>query len=505
MIKQKIAELIEYAKQFLYLEKDDEIYVENLVCGELGVADGLFEGEIDKNLISKLEDANSILQPIYEYAVANEIARNQNEDMFKTKIMGLITPLPSKINKMFAEIEKKEGIDKACQFFYNLCIKSDYIKLSAIRKNILFIEQFDNNQIEITINLSKPEKDNAEIARLAKLKSVDFPKCMLCESNIGYRGRENFPARQTLRFVPVEIFDEEWFMQFSPYSYYEEHCIVISKQHKPMNVDCKTIAKLAEFVERFDNYFVGSNASLPIIGGSILSHEHFQGGKHLMPLQNSPCKKTISVGNYNVQACIVDWFNSTIRITGCKNDVVNAGCNVLEKWMNYSDESVDIISRTDSQHNGITPIMRKENGKFILDLILRNNRTSEEHPEGIFHAHKQFMNIKKEGIGLIEAMGLFILPARLKTELEAVGEILMGSLVKTPDDFKENDMLFKHRFMIDELIKTHGLNLSSEVSQKAIEKYVANVCKSILECTAVFKNNEKGEKAFDKFIATLNI
>ena len=467
-ISRNIAELIEYAAAFLGLKESDRVYFANKLYHRLGVSSPKNQ-DIDFNAVKAkvkgLDAPDALIAPIVQYAVENGIVRAAEAANFGDEIMGLLMPNQSEIESMFSRYASDGGIERACGFLHELGIKSDYIKKSAIDKNVVWnADMGDGKRLTVTINLTKPEKDNAEIARLAKLPSADYPKCVLCFENIGWWGSEKLPARQNLRVIPVRLEGEEWFMQYSPYAYYREHAIVINKKHVPMIVEPRTLKILAAFADRFPHYFIGSNASLPIIGGSLLAHEHFQGGLGPMPLQSCGIRERwIDKSCPAAKVGIADWYNSVVRLESKDGKALTAcGARVLEAWKGYSDESADIIAETDRPHNSVAPIMRKENGVFILDMILRNNRTSAEFPDGIFHAHPEYHHIKKEGIGLIEAMGLFILPPRVLKEIDK--------------------------------LKAEG-----RTEQQARE-YINGVCKNILINTAVFKPDQKGNAAFARFM-----
>ena len=467
-ITRNIAELIEYAASLLRLKESDKAYFANKLYHRLGIMSPKTQDLNVNEIIAKvkgLEAPDTLIKPIVEYAVENGIVGAAEAANFGDEVMGLLMPNQSGVELMFDYYEEEYGIEKACLFLHDLGIKSDYIKKSAIDKNIVWDAAFgDGKKLTVTINLTKPEKDNAEIARLAKLPSADYPKCVLCFENIGWWGSEKLPARQNLRVVPVRLEGEEWFMQYSPYAYYREHVIVINKKHVPMIVEPRTLKILAAYVDRFPHYFIGSNASLPIIGGSLLSHEHFQGGAGPMPLHTAGVReKWIDKSCPAAAVGIADWYNSVVRIESRdKETLTTCGARVLETWKGYSDESVGIIAETDRPHNSAAPIMRKENGVFILDMILRNNRVSAEFPDGIFHAHPEYHHIKKEGIGLIEAMGLFILPPRVLKEIER--------------------------------LKAEGR------TEAQAREYINGVCKNILINTAVFKPDAKGNAAFARFM-----
>lgn len=492
-ISKKIDELIYYAHINLELKQEDFIYAKNLICDILKISEPA-DTVVDKKTIASLTVPDIIINKIGDYAVEKGLCDNLLKSNFETAIMGIVTKNPSYVIKKFTEIAKTD-VKKACAYLYDLSIKNNYIQYTAIQKNLYWKAGGDKNFLEITINLSKPEKDNKEIAKLKSMPQSGYPKCVLCYENVGFSGNYNKAARQTIRVIPVNLNGEEWFMQYSPYLYYEEHCIVINKKHIPMNVNEETFVKLFDFIDLFPNYFIGSNASLPIVGGSILNHEHFQGGLHLMPIHFSADKIKFSEIK-GVKVSIPDWLNSVIRLRG-KNraEICKIANKVFKTWETYSDQNLDIICKTDLQHNAITPILRKEKDEYILDLILRNNRASEKHPDGIFHAHKEFHNIKKEGIGLIEAMGLFILPGRLKNEILFISDFLTRKTVYNETEFKENI----HNEATKELLIRHPKALSEKDAEAAVKEYINGVCRKILECTAVFKNDDKGLAGFIKF------
>ena len=499
-INKKIDELIYYAHINLSLNEDDYAYVKNLICEKLKISE-IEDTVIDKAKIEALKVPDSIINEIGDFAVSNNLCDSLLKFNFETAIMGIITPLPSYVIEKFNTLYKDDA-QKACDYLYDLSIKNNYIQYTAIQKNLYWKAKKENNILEITINLSKPEKDNKEIAKLKSMPQSGYPKCALCYENLGFAGNYNKAPRQTIRIIPIKLNNEDWFMQYSPYLYYNEHCIVINKKHTPMNVDGETFKKLFDFIDMFPNYFVGSNASLPIVGGSILNHEHFQGGKHLMPIHLSKDKIIFESIN-GVKISIPDWFNSVIRLSGTNRDeIIKIAENIFKAWDNYSDEKLNIICKTNAQHNAITPILRYD-GEYIFDLILRNNRTNSEHESGIFHAHKIYHNIKKEGIGLIEAMGLFILPGRLKNEIQEICSYLTGDVIFNEKDNAQN----VHKDAILSLLKAYPNKLSQNKAEDAVRDYINDVCGKILECTAVFKNDTEGIDGFFKFtkFAGLNV
>lgn len=500
-IHQHVADLVEYASIHLSLDEADRLYSRNALYNLLNVHTDE-DVTVDRAALSALEVPDTLLTPLSDYAVQNGIIEEEYRALFETALMGTVTMKPSEVNRKFEADIKALGVRKALLNFYDQSIKSNYIKMTDVKRNLWWLHECDGAPLEITVNLSKPEKDNKEIARLKAMPATGFPKCMLCKENVNYQGRLNFPARQTLRFVPLTLNGERWYMQYSPYVYYNEHCIVFSEQHAPMTMNRTTFIKFADFVDTFPCYMIGSNACIPIVGGSILTHEHYQGGEHVMPMHHAKPVYHFTHERFpEVDICITDWYNSNIRlITKNREQMIDAAEYIFNFWQEYSDESVGVIARTTEGHNAVTPILRKlEDGTYSLDMLLRNNRTDETYPDGIFHAHPEYHNIKKEGIGLIEAMGLFILPGRLQKESAGIAEYLTGK--RTDKDYlDEANVLYKHRGMIEELIASAGTACTDEQADKLIKAYIGGVCRKILDNTAVFKKDEKGVKAFFTFM-----
>ena len=493
--------LIEYAKTHLRLRADDLFFAKNAVMNLLDLhCDTAGEDEQpDTAKVTVAEIPDEFVKPLSDYAIEKGLIDESDRSLFETAILGAVTPIPSQVNDYFRADTERYGSRQAVLNLYDLGIKSNYIKLSDVRRNIYWRYKGKKCDLEITINLSKPEKDNKEIARLRSAPQTGYPKCMLCEENVGYKGRVGFPARQTLRFVPIVLNGEEWNMQYSPYMYYDEHCIIFSKKHCPMVLNRTTFVKLLQFTEQFPFYMAGSNACLPIVGGSILTHEHYQGGGHFMPVHFTDVRWTFTHEKFpKLKFTVQEWYNSDIRIWGDDlNEVADGAEYIREIWNDYSDESVGILARTTDPHNAITPIARKIDDTYTMDLLLRNNRTDETYPDGIFHAHPEYHNIKKEGIGLIEAMGLFILPGRLDKECGAIKKILCGEKV---DYLNPDDMLYKHKNMIEELVSKNGTNMTESDADKVIKDYIGEVCENILLNTAVFKDTDEGKQAFLRFM-----
>ena len=452
-----LSELIDYALDRKLIEKEDETYCINRILNLIG-ADSFEREEYEKH-----ENIEQILDGLLDFASENEKLENNSvvyRDILSADIMDVLTPKPSVVINTFNNLYN-ESPKKATQYFYDLSRDDNYIMTNRVKKNIIWKTNTRYGDIDITINLSKPEKDPKAIAAAKNMKQSGYPKCQLCCENVGFEGHANHPARANHRIIPVNLDGKTWYLQYSPYVYYNEHCILLNKEHTPMKISKQTFKNLLSFVEQYPHYFVGSNADLPIVGGSILTHDHFQGGNYEFPMAKCKEKFTFVVKGFeDIKVGIVDWALSTIRLKGTDIDkICELGDKILTKWRGYDDEENEILSFTDAPHNTITPIARKRDGLYELDLILRNNRTTEEHPLGIFHPHAEYHYIKKENIGLIEAMGLAVLPPRLTTELGVL------------DDKKKEE--------------------------------VGQIFSKILENCGVFKDTQKGNDGFKKFIESL--
>lgn len=458
-IYEEIEKLVVFSEINGLIETDDKILVRNRILEILDL-DSFEEVDIDKSDIKKYQYPCEILDNITSWAGENSRLKENilvYKDLLNSKIMGQIIKMPSEVNRIFSE-KYKENPELATEFFYDLSQKSNYIRTDRISKNICYKYNSKYGALDITINLSKPEKDPKEIALARNMPLSSYPKSMLCVENEGYMGRINHPGRQNHRIIKMNLTNEDWYFQYSPYTYYNEHSIVFSKEVRPMKIDKSTFERLLEFVTKFPHYFIGSNADLPIVGGSILTHDHFQAGRYTFAMQTSSKKSIRNIDG--VELSVLDWPMSVIRLNSkdIKN-IVDVADKILNKWIDYSEN--EIVSHTDGvRHNTITPIARYENGVYELDLVLRNNKTSEKYPLGIYHPHEEYHNIKKENIGLIEVMGLAVLPSRLKEEMQKIDELLKES--KTLDELvtKMNsyEMLTKHiswikRYVNDENIK----------------------------------------------------
>lgn len=489
-IFEAIKSLTVYAEREKLIEKDDEIFTINKILEALSL-DEFKDCGADENA-----DLQSILKVILDYACENGLCENSVvfRDLFDTKIMGLLIPRPSEVIKKFNEEYKKSPLD-ATEYYYNLSKKSDYIREYRIKNDMKWVTKTEYGDIDITINLSKPEKDPKAIAAALTMKKSAYPDCMLCKENEGYSGRVNHPARQNHRIIPLEIEGEKWFLQYSPYVYYNEHCIVLNSLHTPMKIDEKAFRKLFAFVKYLPHYFVGSNADLPIVGGSILTHEHFQGGNYEFAMAKAPVETKIVFKDYpEIEAGIVKWPMSVIRLRGDNTDDLCAlSGKILAKWRSYTDEDAFIFAETNgTPHNTVTPIARFKNGKYEIDLVLRNNITTGEYPDGYYHPHPEYHHIKKENIGLIEVMGLAVLPSRLKAEMQELEKAMVNG-----EKIEDNELIAKHAEWAYEIMKNRTVNKDN--CGDVLKDEIGKVFSAILEQCGVFERSEKGKKQFLKF------
>lgn len=473
-------------------EELDRIYLSNRVLALVG--DGVLEVETDQDNLIDLKDQ------LVEEAVRLETIEDSlaAREILGAELMDLVTPCPSQLNRDFWATYTQSP-EQAIADFYQLSQKNDYIKLKAIAKNIAYRVPSDYGELEITINLSKPEKDPKEIAAAKLVKSSNYPQCQLCMENEGYHGRVNHPARSNHRIIRFDISGQEWGFQYSPYAYFNEHCIFLDSQHRPMAISRQSFERLLAIVEQFPGYFAGSNADLPIVGGSILTHDHYQGGRHVFPMEVAPIQKSFTFEGFeSVKAGIVQWPMSVIRLTSdSKDDLTNLAEKILLSWRQYSDPSVQVLAESNgTPHHTITPIARKRDGQFELDLVLRDNQTSPEHPDGIYHPHKDVQHIKKENIGLIEVMGLAILPPRLKEEVEQVAAYLVGEDVLVAD---------YHQEWADELKGSHPGLTDKDQALEIVQESVGKIFARVLEDAGVYKQTEEGQAAFMRFVEQVGI
>ncbi|WP_289102248.1 UDP-glucose--hexose-1-phosphate uridylyltransferase [uncultured Fusobacterium sp.] len=503
-IFEEIKLLLAYGLKNDLIGKYDEIIARNEIIALLNL-----EEWKDTDISSKIipEYPNEILENICNWAVENKIIEDTIavRDLFDTKIMGKITPSATHVIDKFIKISNLGGIEKATNNYYEFAQKTNYIRTDRIAKNMHWYSNTEYGNMEITINLSKPEKDPRDIAKERLLPPSSYPKCLLCYENVGYTGRLNHPARQNHRVLPFFLEGEEWFLQYSPYVYYNEHAIVFSGKHRPMKINREAFNRITSFVEQVPHYFVGSNADLPIVGGSILSHDHYQGGHHEFPMAKSPIERAITFKGFeDVEAGIVKWPMSVIRIKSSdRKKLVDLSVKILDNWRKYNDESLDIIAFSgDTPHNTITPIGRRRGKDFELDLVLRNNRTNEKYPLGIFHPHGDVHNIKKENIGLIEVMGLAVLPGRLKEELEILEKYMLEPDFKTK--IKNDPKVVKHLEWAINIQEKH-VKITSENIKTILKDEIGVTFSRVLEDAGVYKRNNEGEKGLLRFIEYINM
>lgn len=500
----EIEKLLKFALKKEMISKWDVIPTRNALIDTLKL-EAPFEEDVEEVVE---ETPVNILNNILDYAVEVGLIEENTttlRDLFDAKIMGLLMPRQSEVVKSFYDKYENESKEKATDWFYDLSKSSNYIMTERIAKNLWWPAPTEYGDLEITVNLSKPEKDPKEIAKAKLMKQATYPKCLLCKENVGYAGRLNHPARQNHRIIPIKLNSKEWFVQYSPYVYYNEHCIVFSGEHEPMKLTRNSIERLVEFTEVLPHYFIGSNADLPIVGGSILTHDHYQGGRHEFPMEKAIVEKYYESTKYSdLEIGTVKWPMSVVRIKGNdKNKVIDAAMEIFEAWKKYSDEENDIYAFTgDTPHNTVTPIARRKGEAFELDIVLRNNRISEEHPDGIFHPHKELHHIKKENIGLIEVMGLAVLPGRLEKELDVIAKILCGELPYSKDEAESNNEINKHIPWIERMLSENSL-LTYEEAKSLVKEEVGVIFSKVLEDAGVFKRTEKGQAGCERFLSTV--
>ena len=493
-VSELISSLVQYGLDCALIEPCDTNFITNQLLQALGLDS--FEPAAPVDL--PLEE---ILKGLVDDAVRRGICGEDitSRDLLDTKLMGILTPPPREVRKKFAEAYR-ESPEAATDWYYRFCQDTDYIRRYRIVKDVRWKTDTEYGKLDITINLSKPEKDPKAIAAAKNAPQSGYPKCQLCAENEGYAGRMNHPARQNHRIIPLEIAGQNWFLQYSPYVYYNEHCIAFNASHTPMKIDRAAFEKLLDFVTIFPHYFIGSNADLPIVGGSILSHEHFQGGRYCFPMEQAPVEQEITFRGYeDVKAGLVKWPMSVIRLD-CpdKNKLVDLSDKILKAWRGYSDEEAFIFAETHGEpHNTITPIARRRGTDYELDLVLRNNITTEEHPLGVYHPHAELHHIKKENIGLIEVMGLAVLPSRLKGELAALEEAILAGA-----DIGADPVLSKHAPWVEELKTRH--TFTKENTAAILQEEVGQVFAKVLEHAGVYKRTEDGRKAFLRFVEVVN-
>ena len=537
-INKLIYELIEYGTSTGLIPDDDKIYTTNRLLEFFKINEySLPEDKVIEEIESSPRELHLILEDMMEYAKENGMMESDTvtyKDLYDTAIMGLITPPPSIIRAEFNKLYEEDPV-KATDYYYGISKATNYIRTDRIIKDEKWVTDTDFGKLDITINLSKPEKDPRDIAAAGKAKKSGYPACLLCRENEGYAGHLSHPARQNHRIIPIKLDGENYYLQYSPYVYYNEHCIIFNEQHIPMKINKSTMKKLLSFVSRFPHYTAGSNADLPIVGGSILSHDHFQGGNYEFAMVRAPYEKEFVIEGFeDIHAGIIKWPMSTIRLQGKAMDrIAELADHILSKWRNYTDEEAFIFAQTDGEpHNTITPIARiRKAGNdinkvditsdvFELDLVLRNNITTEENPLGVYHPHAQYHHIKKENIGLIEVMGLAILPARLKNEIKVLQDCILSG-----KDLYSEDCIISHAAWAAEFLPKYGYSVDTDGSttavvtklpegneeelrsslHKMIQDEIGYVFSGVLEDAGVYKYNETGLNGFMRFVESLNL
>ena len=496
MLNESIRKLVQYGIDIGLTPACEKNYTVNLLL------DLFKEDEYEEPAETFTEiNLEEVLKELLDEAVKRGIIEDSvvYRDLFDTKIMNCLMPRPAQVQKEFWDRYEKSP-EEATDYFYKLSQDSDYIRRYRVKKDRKWSVDSEYGTIDITINLSKPEKDPKAIAAAKLAKASSYPKCLLCPENEGYAGRVNHPARENHRIIPITVNDTPWGFQYSPYVYYNEHCIVFNSQHTPMKIERNTFIKLFDFVKLFPHYFLGSNADLPIVGGSILSHDHFQGGHYTFAMAKAPIEKHVTIPGFeNVEAGIVKWPLSVLRIRHKNTErLIDLATHVLQAWRGYTDEAAFVFANTDGEpHNTITPIARKVEDVYELDLTLRNNITTKEHPPGVYHPHAQYHHIKKENIGLIEVMGLAVLPTRLKEELELLEEYILSG-----KDISSNEKIAKHEDWVKELLEKYP-DINAENIQAILQKEVGLVFVHVLEDAGVYKCTPKGREDFMRFVDSL--
>lgn len=495
MLSENIAALVQYGIETGLVPACEKIYTTNLLL------DLFHEDDYEEPSVIPVKPLEAILRDLLDIAVKRELIPDSiaYRDLFDTRLMNCLVPRPSQVQQLFWEKYKHSPIE-ATEYFYKLSQDSDYIRRYRVCKDQKWKVKSEYGDIDITINLSKPEKDPKAIAAARNAKASSYPKCLLCMENEGYAGRVNHPARENHRIIPVTIHNSQWGFQYSPYVYYNEHCIVFNGEHIPMKIDRPAFIKLFDFVKQFPHYFLGSNADLPIVGGSILSHDHFQGGNYTFAMAKAPIEEHVTLlGFEDVEAGIVKWPLSVLRIRHKdEKRLIDLATHVLEVWRNYTDESAFIYAYTDGEpHNTITPIARKIGDIYELDLTLRNNITTEEHPLGVYHPHAELHHIKKENIGLIEVMGLAVLPSRLKDEMALLEEYILSG-----KDIASNETLKKHATWVKEFLPKYN-TIHKENIEEILQQEIGKVFVKVLEDAGVYKCTAEGREGFRRFIKAL--
>ena len=491
-----IADLVEYAVQNELIQPCERVWGRNRLMSLLHVGD--YTPDREPNINAELE---SILVALCDYAVSEGVIEDRGivgRDLFDTELMGVLTPRPSEVIAKFEELYQKSPRE-ATDYFYHLSCASDYIRTYRVKKDLKWVYSGKYGEIDITVNLSKPEKDPKAIAAAKLQKQTGYPKCAICRENEGFAGSMTQAARASHRLIPICMAGQDWFLQYSPYVYYNEHCIALSAKHTPMKIDRAAFEKLLDFVTIFPHYFLGSNADLPIVGGSILTHDHMQGGRYTFAMERAEIERELTFADFpSVEAGIVRWPMSVLRLTSeNREDLIELADRILTAWRSYSDPTATVFAVTDGEpHNTVTPIARRRGSAYELDLVLRNNLTTEEHPLGVFHPHADKHNIKKENIGLIEVMGLAVLPSRLKGEIELLADALVGGA-----DLGADEATAKHADWVAAFAKDYTFTRENVVD--ILQQEIGKTFEAVLEDAGVFKCTKEGRDAFLRFVATV--
>ena len=496
MTTKPIVELVQYGIQSSLITEEDRIYCTNQLLEMLGLSELTEEwkgGEV--------RPLSEILEDLLDFAAEQGLLEQDTttyRDLFDTKLMNVLTPRPSEVNREFRQAYQ-ESPKQATDYYYGLSKATNYIRVDRVKKDEKWTVESQYGTIDITINLSKPEKDPREIAKAKTVKASNYPKCLLCKENVGYAGNEKHPARQNHRILPIRLAGVDWSLQYSPYVYYNEHCILLNNEHTPMKISKTTFLNLLAFVKQFPHYFIGSNADLPIVGGSILTHDHYQGGCYEFAMAKAPSEYEFVMDGYEeVEAAIVKWPMSVIRLKAKEEQVlIDAADHILQAWREYTDEDAFIFAQTEGvPHNTITPIARYRDGKYELDLVLRNNITTEEAPLGVYHPRAEYHHIKKENIGLIEVMGLAVLPARLKKEMELLAHVLVEG-----EDLEDYEQLVKHKEWVEQWRESSKV-LTEEECYRFLQAEIGKVFVGVLEDAGVYKCTPEGRSAFLRFLTS---
>ena len=497
MIYDSIKKLITYAEEHFLISPVDHVWATNRILEALNIRE-----YVEPTTNFSDVDLEETLAELLDYAAANGLIEDNTtayRDLFDTKLMGLLTPAPHEVIDMFTALYS-ESPEAATDYYYKLSRDTDYIRTYRVKKDLRWVYKSEFGDLDITINLSKPEKDPKAIAAARNAAKSSYPKCALCHENEGYAGHLNAAARQNHRTIPITINNSQWYMQYSPYVYYNEHCIAFNGEHTPMKIDRAAFGKLLDFVTLFPHYFLGSNADLPIVGGSILSHDHFQGGKYEFAMTKAPIEKALTFKGFeDVEAGIVKWPLSTIRLCGLDRErIIELASKILDAWRGYTDADAFVFAETNGEpHNTITPIARRRGDKYELDLVLRNNITTEEYPLGVYHPHPELHHIKKENIGLIEVMGLAVLPSRLKNEMDQLKKAILSGA-----DLYKDETLAKHADWAYAFMKEQ--TVTEENIDEVVEREIGKVFAEVLVHAGVYKCTEEGREAFDRFVTYVN-